>query len=116
LIKPIDLAGQVVLLTEDGCHYRRAFEEAPSSAGVRPSNKLELGSVEAIKRCVMEGIGLAVLPEVAVAEEVNQGRLVILPWTGCDFSIMTQLAWHKDKWMSPALKAFVDVVREVLQR
>ncbi|WP_026963131.1 LysR family transcriptional regulator [Alicyclobacillus herbarius] len=113
-VKPSDLVGQTVLLIEDGCHYRRAFEEALNSAEVRPSNRLELGSVEAIKRCVMEGIGLAVLPEVAVAEEVNEGRLAVLPWTGCDFSIVTQLAWHKDKWMSPALKAFIDLAREVL--
>jgi DNA-binding transcriptional LysR family regulator len=113
-VKPIDLAGQTVLLTEDGYHYRHAFEEALSSAQVRPLYKLELGSVEAIKRCVMEGIGLAVLPEVAVADEVNEGRLEVLPWTGCDFSIVTQLAWHKDKWASPALKAFIDLAREVL--
>jgi DNA-binding transcriptional LysR family regulator len=115
-VKPSDLADQTVLVTEDGCHYRRIFEDTLVSAGIRPLNWLELGSVEAIKRCVLEGIGVAVLPEVAVADEVAQGRLAVLPWTGCDFSIMTQLAWHKDKWMSPALEAFINVVRAVFRR
>lgn len=115
-VKPSDLADQTVLVTEDGCHYRRSFEDTLVSAGVCPLNWLELGSVEAIKRCVLEGIGVAVLPEVAVIDEVAQGRLAVLPWTGCDFSIMTQLAWHKDKWMSPALEAFINVVRAVFRR
>lgn len=113
-VKPEDIENQTILLTESGCHYRRIFEETLAVAGIHPIGRLELGNVEAIKRCVITGVGIAALPEVAVANEVAEGRMVVLPWTGCDFSIVTQLAWHKDKWVSPALKAFIDVTREKL--
>lgn len=62
----------------------------------------------------MAGMGVAVLSAVAVAEEVSGGQLVALPWCGPDLSVVTQLAWHKDKWLSPALRAFLQVTREML--
>ncbi len=113
-VYPTDLTDETLLLTEPGCHYRSAFESAIASAGALPANRLELRSIEAIKRCAMEGLGLAVLPEIAVRDEVAKGWLKALPWTGYDFNIVTQIAWHKDKWLSPAMKAFIDVAREVI--
>ena len=41
---------------------------------------LEFASVEAIKQCVMLDMGIAVLPLVTVPAELEQGRLVALPW------------------------------------
>jgi len=109
-----DLQDQPMILTETGCGYRRMFERALSAAGVRLPPPMEFHSVEAIKQCVMAGIGLSLLPVVAVAAEVAQGRLVPLPWVGPDFQVVTQLIWHKDKWLSPALRAFLQVARQVL--
>ncbi|EKN71648.1 LysR family transcriptional regulator [Neobacillus bataviensis LMG 21833] len=112
-VSPLDLEGQPLLVTEK-CDYRRLFEESMAEAGAQPSSKLELGDVEAIKKCVIAGIGIAALPKIAVESEVAQGRMAILKWVGPDFPIVTQLVWHKDKWMSPALRAFLDVTREVI--
>jgi DNA-binding transcriptional LysR family regulator len=113
-VAPADLEGEPVLLTEGSCGYRGLFEGALSRAGVHPGTTLEFGSVEAIKQCVMAGLGIAVLPEMVVHEELAQGRLVALRWSEPDFAIRTHLAWHKDKWQSPALRAFLETVREVL--
>jgi DNA-binding transcriptional LysR family regulator len=112
-VTPLDLNGQQLLVTEE-CDYRRIFEESLTDAGAQPLSKLELGDVEAIKKCVMEGIGIAALPKIAVETEVDQGRMAVLKWVGSDFPILTQLVWHKDKWMSPALSAFLDVTREMI--
>lgn len=112
-VTPLDLNGQPLLVTEE-CDYRRIFEESLTEAGVQPLSKLELGDVEAIKKCVMAGIGIAALPKIAVETEVAQGRMAVLKWVGPDFPIVTQLVWHKDKWMSPALRAFLEVAREIV--
>ena len=40
--------------------------------------------------------------------------LVSLNWMGPDFPILTQVLYHKNKWMSAALKAFIDLMHEVL--
>lgn len=113
-VEPQDLAGEPLLLTEVGCSYREPFERTLSRAAARPGVVLEFGSVEAIKQCVMAGMGLSFLPLIAVEAELDRGRLVALPWTGGEYGLVTQIAWHRDKWLSPALRALVDLSREVL--
>ena len=113
-VTPTDLEGEPVLLTEVGCSYRNLFKRTLAKAGVYPTTNLEMSSVEAIKQCVMLGMGITVLPAVAVQAEVAQGRLVALPWSEPGFEVVTQLIWHREKWQSPALKAFLSLMREGL--
>lgn len=109
-----DLQGEPLLLTESTCAYRMMFEQALTAAGVRAYTPMEFHSLEAIKQCTMAGIGLTLLPQVAIEKEVAAGRLVPLKWVGRDFQVVMQMIYHKDKWLSPALDAFLNVAREVL--
>lgn len=113
-VGPADLAGESVVVMEAGCSYRELFERTLAEENVYPVTTLEFGSIEAIKQCIMAGMGITILPEVTVAAELAQGRLVALPWTGPDYELVTQLAWHKDKWLSPALRAFLELTRATL--
>lgn len=115
-VGPADLEGEPVLLTDKGCGYRAVFERSLARAGVRPEATVEFTSGEAIKQCVMNGIGIAVLAAVSVAKETEQGKLVALRWEQPDFGLTTQMIRHKDKWPSPALEAFSEVTHEVLKR
>lgn len=109
-----DLAGEQVVLTEGGCSYRQRFEQALDTAGVRPTDQLEFSNVEAIKQCVIAGLGVGVLPAFVVAQELANGQLVALPWDDQPMRMVTQLIWHRDKWLSPALTAFLQVTREIV--
>ncbi|BBB90558.1 MAG TPA: LysR family transcriptional regulator [Methylomusa anaerophila] len=104
-----DLNGQSLILTESGCRYRARFEKAMSNAKVQPCTTLEISSVEVQKRFTMDNQGLAVLSKTAVDNELAQGLLTALPWAGPSFDVKVQLVYHKDKWLSPALKAFIDL-------
>jgi DNA-binding transcriptional LysR family regulator len=53
------------------------------------------------------GMGLGLLPEVVIAGGIARKRVVALPWVGPGMAIATYVLWHKDKWVSPALSAFV---------
>lgn len=86
------------------------FEQALMQTGLR-NPKIEFASVEAIKECVIAGLGVTLLPNMAVKEELNQGFLAAPPWEGPEFPVVTQICWRKGKWLSPALHAFIDVVR-----
>ncbi len=115
-IQSHNLEGEPFLLTEVGCSYRVLFERALNEDGVHLTTNLEFSSVEAIKQCVMAAMGIAFLPEITVAAEIAQGRLAPLNWKGHDFQVVTQVLWHKEKWLSPALNAFLTVTKEVLKR
>lgn len=115
IVRPDDLEDESVLLTEAGCSYRVMFERAIADTCVNLSTTVEFNNVEAIKQCVMAGMGIAVLPEVAVAAEIDDGRLAALAWAEPPLEIVTQMVWHRDKWLSPALEAFLEMTREVFQ-
>ncbi len=62
-----DLDGEPLLLTEQGCSYRRAIEAALQQRGVRPQWAVESGSTETLKAAVEQKLGIAVLPKAAVS-------------------------------------------------
>jgi DNA-binding transcriptional LysR family regulator len=113
-VTPADLEGEPILLTERGCSYRNLFERALAAGGVHPATTMEFASIEAVKQCVAAGVGIAMLPEVVVAREMAQGQLCALRWEQPGFEVYTQMAWHKDRWLSPALSAFLQTSRDVL--
>jgi DNA-binding transcriptional LysR family regulator len=113
-VAPADLIGAPVLLTEAGCAYRVSFEQALAAAGVTLRETLEFSSVEAIKQCVIAGMGVAVLPAVTVARELSQGELAALNWVGPSLTMTTQMIWHAKRWCGPTLSAFLALARQAL--
>jgi DNA-binding transcriptional LysR family regulator len=75
---------------------------------------MEFTSVETIKQCAALGMGIACLPTIVAGSEIATGKLAALPWSGDDLSMTTLAAWHKDKWHSPAMKAFLSLLRKRL--
>ncbi|AJY73803.1 LysR family transcriptional regulator [Paenibacillus beijingensis] len=114
VVVPSDFTGVDLLLTESGCCYRGHFERILSRANVYPKTILEFNSIEAVKQCVISGLGVTLLSSVSVSSEITSGQLVKLPWEGPDLSVVTHLVWHKDKWLSPSLAAFLTHAREML--
>ncbi|MCA1718232.1 MAG: LysR family transcriptional regulator [Actinobacteria bacterium] len=115
LVVPRDLRGETMLLPEapeSGCAYRGQFERQLSGAGVVPSETIEFTSIEAVKQCVAAGMGISVLPSVVVESELKGERLSALRW-GEPFGVATQMAWHEERWRSPALETFLETARNV---
>lgn len=102
------------LLTEQGCGYRNFFDRLLAEAAITRGSTTEFASIEAIKECVKAGMGLTILPRVAVRRELADRELIALPWQGPPLQVAMQLLWHKDKWLSPTLSAFLDGVRREL--
>jgi DNA-binding transcriptional LysR family regulator len=114
IIRPSDLAGQSLLLTEAGCGYRGKLDRVLAMQNIRPGNVTEFSSVEAIKQCVMAGMGLALLPAIVVSREIRQHQIKALHWGGPSLDIATRVLWHKDKWISPAMAAFQELIQQKL--
>jgi DNA-binding transcriptional LysR family regulator len=110
-VKPADLAGQTLLLTEAGCGYRAKLDRALALQNVRPGNITEFSSVEAMKQCVRVGMGLALLPAIVISRELRQHLFKAIHWAGPSLDVTTHVLWHKDKWVSPAMAAFLELVQ-----
>lgn len=114
-ISPEALSAQPFLLTDVGCAYRNKLERALARANVRPEAITEFGSVETIKRYASLGMGIACLPEIIAHQELVSGKLIVLPWKGPELGMHTLMAWHSDKWLSPAMQSFVSLLRATLR-
>ena len=106
------LQSQTLFLPKADCGYRMMFEQTLTIKKIHPAAIIEMNSIEAIKKSVMQGIGLTIIPEITVKEELMQGKLTKLSWDD-NFEIGVCMIWHKDKWISPALNDFMDIFRKI---
>lgn len=115
-VTPYDLNGEPLILTAEGCSYRRIFESILTQAGVKPSSTMGISSNEVIKKFVADGWGIGFLPYIVVKQELMTNQLTELSWAGPPFNITAQLIYHQDKWLSPALEAFIKVTLAMLKK
>jgi DNA-binding transcriptional LysR family regulator len=113
-LTPQDLCDQPFLLTDLGCAYRSKLEKVLEGAHVTPKAMMEFTSVETIKQCATLGMGIACLPAIVAQSEIAAGKLVALSWPGSDLTMRTLMVRHKDKWLSPAMEAFLSLLRDRL--
>ncbi len=98
--------------TEQGCSYRLFVENFLRERGVVPERTMEFWSMEAIKRCVENGLGISFLPRMVVREELASGRMRALPCPGLKERFVTQLVVRRREWISPGARAFGALCRE----
>lgn len=108
IIIPSDLQNETLLLTEPGS-YRDFLEHWLKNEGITCS-RIDFWNIEAIKQCVISGLGISYLSYISVKEELKEGKLVALPWIHKDEFVTTQLAYHKDKWISPAMYKLIETI------
>ncbi|MDC2866833.1 LysR family transcriptional regulator [Bacillus sp. BP-3] len=110
VVTPADLEGEMLLLTEPGS-YRDLLEKWLKEEGISCS-RIHFWSIEAIKQTVMCGLGLSYLPLITVKEEIERGKLIALPWMYSEDFVTTELAYHKNKWLTPAMKKLIEMIEK----
>lgn len=101
------LQDEALIVTEQGCTYRASFEKLLRQHGVRYRIQNEFGNLETIKQCVGYGLGIALLPRLAAARELDKGRLIALDFSHPDLTFYSQIVHHKKKWLNPATRHLI---------
>ncbi|WP_027087523.1 LysR family transcriptional regulator [Cohnella panacarvi] len=99
------------IMTEASCNYRIMLEKVLREQSISYRIGLELGNPEAIKRCLLSGTGISLLPQMLVREEVLRRELVVLPFSHPDIRLDLQMVMRPKKWISNSLKDFIDMLR-----
>jgi DNA-binding transcriptional LysR family regulator len=106
-----DWAGRTLLLPKHDCAYRMELEQALKEAHVEPAAIIELNSLNALVQTLKTGLGVALLPQRAVAHELMAGGLKQLDWHE-PFSTDLFFIRHRDKPQTGTYGAFVTTVEE----
>ncbi|MDR3594951.1 LysR family transcriptional regulator [Clostridium sp.] len=110
--KPDQKINTTLIINEIESIYRKKIESYFFDNNIFLDNTIELGSIEAIKKCVASNLGISFLPRFTVEEELESGKLKEIR-VGCsDAKITAIYAYHKNKWISPAMSLFIELVRE----
>ena len=107
-----ELARQEFLLTERGMSYRDALDQCMDAHHLAIRPYIELGSASLLCQMVERGMGLSFLPEYIVRPALSAGRIARLNVPDCTVTMHRQLFYHKDKWLTPQMKAFIELVNQ----
>jgi DNA-binding transcriptional LysR family regulator len=88
---------------------RDAIENMLHERRLRPNVSMELDSSELMKRFVAAQVGLGFIARSNVAEDVRAGLLAALPIADAQFRRDLALVFRKDKALSRAALAFIDI-------
>ncbi|HEX7338962.1 MAG TPA: LysR substrate-binding domain-containing protein [Rhodanobacteraceae bacterium] len=110
-LKPAHFAQVRWIFREPGSATRASTERILASL---PPGEIvmELGQIEAIKQAVIAGLGVAMLPAVAVRDAVAAGRLKVLDTPFLDLDRRLSLVLSRDKYRSALLAAFLASVQD----
>lgn len=111
-VTPKDLVGECIILTEPGCSFRLNIESMLTSSNTVPQSFLEVSGLEAIKQFVIHGLGVAILPSFVAEREVMEKTIHAVSFQNYSFEYIIQFIYHKDKWISPALRAFLEIAQK----
>lgn len=65
---------------------------------------MKLQSIEAVKRSVMNNLGIAYVPQFSVEEELKNGSLLRLGTELDNKPYPEGIVFHKNRWISPQMK------------
>jgi DNA-binding transcriptional LysR family regulator len=107
-----DLVNEPVYKPSSDCSYFKMIDNILAEEKKELSKMLLLNSIEAIKRNIIAGTGVAFFPEISVKKELSEGLLVELPLQERSLELDILMIWLKNKWQPPILKTFINMVKE----
>jgi DNA-binding transcriptional LysR family regulator len=103
-----ELASTELIVREAGSGTREILADGLAPwGGIR--SRLELGSSAAILAAARRGEGPAALSALAVAADVEAGRLVMVPTEGIDLSRVLRAVWPENRPLAPLARRLLNV-------
>lgn len=110
--KESDLEGEEILLLDDGHCLRDQALSVCQMAGAREHTEFRASSLGTLVQMVASGIGVTLVPEMAVASELRGSEISVVPFAGRPPARTIGLAWRRT---SPRSEEF-ELLAEVFER
>ena len=107
-----DIINEPFILTEHGQGYRRVFDRELAKKSLEITPFHEIGRTDMITSMLTQSNMISYLPDFVTQPLIDSGELCYLDVRDLNIDIWKQLIYHKNKWMSKSLKAFIEYVKE----
>ena len=107
--KPISL-----ICNEPDGYYQLDMDKYLSEKDILLNPPMKVQSIEAVKRCVMNNLGIAVVPTYSIGEELKNGSLMPIKTELDEKEYNSFYIYHKNKWISPQMELALDLLKKYL--
>lgn len=102
------LSKQRFILTEQGEAYRKKLDYLLLENGIHVYPSIEFSDPNQIIQLIEKNIGISFLPLFCAIKKINENKLFIVETELPKVEMYCQLYYHKNKWISPQINAFLD--------
>jgi len=114
-VRPEDLAGETLLLLEDGHCLRDQALDVCSRIDVHEAEDFRATSLETLRQMVVAGLGVTLLPELATQGPFAQAKSVaIRPFAKPAPRRTIGAVWRKSSTRAPAIAAVCEALKKAL--
>jgi DNA-binding transcriptional LysR family regulator len=109
IVKPQDLLREKFILREEGSATRAVVANHLRKCGIDPEGVMEMANPESVKKAVQNGLGIAFISAFAVETELQAKTLLAVKIQNLEIRRQLQIVYRKDKHLSRAARALLDV-------
>ncbi|WP_083189707.1 LysR family transcriptional regulator [Orenia metallireducens] len=106
-----DIENQHFISREEGSGTKEIIDKIMNAYNINYQIKHTLNNIEAIKKSIKNNLGISILPDIAIQEELLKGELIKLNLRDIQFQRSFNLIYHKDKNLTNLLKQFIDHIK-----
>lgn len=99
-----------MIFNEPNANYQKRIEKYLGEKDIVLRSSMKLQSIEAVKRSVMNNLGIAYVPKFSVEEELKSGALLQLNTELDELFYPAVCVYHRNKWISPQMKVAFEVL------
>lgn len=103
-----------LICNEPDGYYQLDMDKYLSKKDILLNPPMKVQSIEAVKRCVMNNLGIAVVPTYSIGEELKNGSLMPIKTELDNKTYDSFYIYHKNKWMSPQMELALDLLKKYL--
>jgi DNA-binding transcriptional LysR family regulator len=106
-----ELRTRTLLLRETGSALQATVVGLLREHGIEPQHTMTLGNLEAIKRSVEAGLGVSIVPELAVRREVRNDTLRALNLSDVQIQRTFNYVYRQDHTLTPTAQVFIRLLK-----
>jgi DNA-binding transcriptional LysR family regulator len=100
-----------LIFREDGSGTRQTIEKFIEDQNLTVLKRMELATNEAVKQAILAGLGYSIMPLIGLRNELETGKLQIIPCPGLPITTEWQLIWRDGKKHSPVSEGLLDYLK-----
>lgn len=101
-----------LICNEPDGYYQVEMDKYLAKKDIILNPHMKVQSIEAVKRCVMNNLGIAVVPSYSIEDELKNGSLLPIKTELDEKEFDSIYLYHKNRWISPQMELAIKLLKE----